>query len=243
MQKTIGIIPSRFDSSRFPGKPLADIAGKTLIQRTYENACRCPVLDEIYIATDNKKIYDHTVSFGAKTVMTSPACPTGTDRIVEALESIDLSDEAIVLNIQGDSPLLEPTVLESVALHLQSRPLDVCSTAACPIRDEKEAKSPDVVKCVLDKSHYAMYFSRSIIPYSAFERGRLYHHLGIYGYRLEFLRHFATLRETPLQMAEDLEQLKILEHGFRIKVSIVESSSFGVDKPEDVEKVKRVLCQ
>ncbi len=243
MSRVIGIIPARYGSSRFPGKPLAKINGKTLIQRTYENAGRCSLIGDIYVATDDARIAEHVESFGARAIMTSPLCPTGTERVVEALKGMDLPEDAIILNIQGDTPLLETYIFEEVIEALRNNPLDVMATAACPIVNEEEAKDPNIVKCVLDKSLHAMYFSRSTIPYPAKETCRCFHHLGIYAYRYEFICHYATLSPTPLQKAEDLEQLKILEHGFRIKVALVKSSSFGVDRPEDIRKIQQYICQ
>ncbi len=243
MSRVIGIIPARYGSSRFPGKPLAEINGKTLIQRTYENAKRCSLIDNIYIATDDARIAEHVESFGTRAIMTSPLCLTGTERVVEALEGMDLPQDAIILNIQGDTPLLETHIFEEVIQALRDNPLDAVATAACPIANEVEAKDPHIVKCVLDKSRHALYFSRSMIPYSTKESCLCYHHLGIYAYRCEFIRHYATLSPTPLQKAEDLEQLKILEHGFRIKVALVKSSSFGVDRPEDIGKIQQFICQ
>jgi 3-deoxy-manno-octulosonate cytidylyltransferase (CMP-KDO synthetase) len=244
MSKIIGIIPARYGSKRFPGKPLADIDGKSLLQRTYENAVRCKIIDELYVATDDIRIAHHAEKFGAKAIMTSEMCPTGTERLVEALKSLKITDDdPIIVNVQGDIPLLEPAVFKAVVKLLQNHPLEVIATAVCPIESEAEADDPHIVKCVLDKTGHAMYFSRSKIPYSPIEGCPRYHHLGIYAYRYEFIRHYAKLEPTPLQRAEDLEQLKILEHGFRIKAALVESGSFGIDRPEDIEKMKQVLWQ
>ncbi|NGX42451.1 MAG: 3-deoxy-manno-octulosonate cytidylyltransferase [Chlamydiae bacterium] len=241
--RILGMIPARFGSRRFPGKPLAMIAGKSLIQRTYENAKKCNLLSDLIVATDDKRIYDHVLGFDGQAVMTSQDCPTGTERLAEAVKNNnELSDTDIVVNIQGDEPFLGLDVIESVVNILQNAEM---STAVVPIHDEKEAYDPSVNKCVLDKQGYALYFSRTLIPNG--HTGKwdpkitYYKHLGIYGYRKGFLLRYAELAPTPLQMSEDLEQLKVLEHGFRIKVAVVENDSVGIDTPEDIKKVEQTL--
>lgn len=244
--KTVGMIPARFGSTRFPGKPLAIIAGKTLIQRTYENAKRCRLLDDVVVATDDNRIFDHVVGFGGKAVMTPPECPTGTERLAEAVrDNEQFSDYAAVINIQGDEPLLEPEVIGSVIEKLLEDETAVMSTAAAKISSKEEAENYSVVKCVIDQNGKALYFSRTLIPNGhggEWQKDVTYYkHLGIYGYRRDFLMHYADLEPTPLQLAEDLEQLKVLENGYRIKVAIVESSSIGVDRPEDVKQIEQLL--
>ncbi|NGX58069.1 MAG: 3-deoxy-manno-octulosonate cytidylyltransferase [Chlamydiae bacterium] len=237
--QVIGIIPARYGSRRFPGKPLASIAGKSLIQRTYENAKKCSLFNHLIVATEDQRIYDHVLEFQGEVVMTSPDSPTGTERVVEALSQIQAPDDAIIVNIQGDVPLLETLVIEEVVNLLIQNEQEVMSTAVVPITQEAEALDPHIVKCILDKTNHALYFSRGLIPCGEFRQDVVYyHHLGIYAYRKEFVRHYMTLDPTPLQMAEDLEQLKVLEHGFRIKVAIVESTSFGVDRPQDIKRVE-----
>ena len=242
--KIIGMIPARYESSRFPGKPLSLISGKSLIQRTYENSIRCKLLDDVVVATDDDRILKHVESFGGKAVMTSPNCPTGTERLSEAIHA-NFKDADIIINIQGDEPLLEPEVIQKVGEELTKDPVAVMSTAVVKIISEEEAYSRSVNKCVMDSDGNALYFSRSLIPggHSGKWNSNLtyYKHLGIYGYRRDFLFHYAELSPTPLQIAEDLEQLKVLEHGFRIKVAVVESQSIGVDTPEDINKVERML--
>lgn len=242
--RIIGMIPARFGSSRFPGKPLVQISGKSLIQRTYENAMRCNFLQDIYVATDDERIFSHVEGFGGKAVMTSVDCPTGTERLAEAIR-LNFKDVDIVINIQGDEPLLEPEVIREVGQILLDDPIAVMSTAAVRISSEEDALNRSVNKCVIDAQGNALYFSRSLIPGGHSGKwdpqGIYYKHLGIYGYRRDFLLHYADLEATPLQLAEDLEQLKVLEHGFRIKVAVVDSRSIGVDTPEDVIKVERNL--
>ena len=245
-QKIIGIIPARYGSTRFPGKILAPIAGKTLIQRTYENASQNSILQQLIIATDDDRIYDHVETFGAKAVMTSITCPTGTDRLVEAVKhSLNLAGADIIVNIQGDEPCLDPQIITQIVTLLINDPEAVMSTAAIQIHSEEEAHNPSAVKCVIDSQQNALYFSRALIP--AGHSGRMlpntayYRHIGIYAYRAHFLLKYADLPKTPSQLAEDLEQLKVIEHGFRIKVAIVDSFSIGVDTPKDIQKVEQWL--
>lgn len=244
--KVIAVIPARFGSTRFPGKMLAPISSKSLIQRTYENARTSPLFDEVVIATDDKRIYDHVESFGARAFYTSPDCLTGTDRIIEVIQKGHFKDADCILNIQGDIPLLEPSVMQNVVDALLNDSSASVSTAVISIKSLEELLNPSIVKCVMDNKQRAMYFSRSPIP--GVPSGKFntstnyYHHLGVYGYRPEFLLELAQLPPTPLQLAEDLEQLKILENGYRIAVAIVDSASFGVDHPEDIKKVEHILC-
>lgn len=244
--KTLGIIPARFGSTRFPGKPLALIDGKTLIQRTYENAKKCQALDDLVVATDDAAIFKHVIHFGGKAVMTSSNCPTGTERLAEVIRNNEgFSEYEAIINIQGDEPFLESEVIDQVIQKLFEDELAVMSTAVTKLRSKEEAENSSVNKCVMDRQGNALYFSRSLIPSGhtgAWQPNVTYYkHLGIYGYRRDFLLHYAELQPTPLQLAEDLEQLKVLEHGFRIKVAIVESSSIGIDKPEDINKIRHLL--
>lgn len=246
--KVIGMIPARFASTRFPGKPLALIKGKTLIQRTYENAKNSKSLDEVIVATDHPGIFDHVKEFGGEVVMTSPDCPTGSDRMAEVLQKESrFKDIEIAVNIQGDEPCLESFVIDEVVKILLNDPEAVMSTAVMKIVSEEEAYSSSVPKCTFDLHQNALYFSRALIPSSKAQRFNpetaYYKHIGIYGFRRDFLLKYGQLPRTPLQLAEDLEQLKVLEHGYRIKTAIVESKSIGVDLPEDIQKVERLLCK
>jgi 3-deoxy-manno-octulosonate cytidylyltransferase (CMP-KDO synthetase) len=242
--KVIGIIPARFGSKRFPGKTLADINGKTLVQCTYENALLSKSLEALYVATDDQRIMEAVVNFGGRAILTSPSCPTGSDRLAEVLRMPEFSEVEVVMNIQGDEPCLEPEVIDQVIAALISDPLASMSTACMPIHSQEESDNPNCVKCVLDLQGNALYFSRARIPAGFDCQLKNYNkHLGVYAYRKEFLLHYAALPPTPLQLAEDLEQLKVLEHGFRIKVAKVNSQSIGVDTPEDLIKVKSRLCR
>lgn len=244
----VAIIPARYGSTRFPGKILASIRGKTLIQRTYENAARCPLLDQIIIATDDDRIYDHVTSFGGKAVMSPSDCATGSDRLAYVVDQSPILQKAsVIVNIQGDEPCIDPLVTTSIISILQQDRTAVMSTAVVPIETEEEAANPSDVKCVLDLHGNVMYFSRSLIPGSfckTFRSNTIYYkHLGIYAYRPQFLLTYRDLPMTPLQQAEDLEQLKVLEHGYKIKAAIVNSTSVGVNTPEDIKKVEQELCK
>jgi 3-deoxy-manno-octulosonate cytidylyltransferase (CMP-KDO synthetase) len=243
MVKVIGIIPARYGSTRLPGKPLIQISGKSLIQRTYENAQNCSSLDKIIVATDDERIADHVRSFGGNVVMTAAACPTGTDRIIDALKQSQLADSDIIINIQGDEPTLESDVIEKVINALKNDQEAVVSTAA--VLSKEDPSNPSVVKCVFDQKGHAIYFSRSLIPGGKSGQWRpeipYYKHLGIYGYRVGFLKIYSSLKHTPLQIAEDLEQLKIIENGYKIAIAIVKSNAIGVDTPEDIKKIEKLL--
>lgn len=243
---TLGIIPARYGSSRFPGKPLVPILGKSLIQRTYENAQKCETLDELVVATDDRRIFDHVRSFGGNVVMSGLNCPTGTDRIVDVLHACRNYDSfSIIVNIQGDEPCLSPSTLQAVIHTLLLSDAEV-ATAVTPL-PETEATSSHIVKCVMDQQGHALYFSRALIPSGknlAFRTNvPYYRHIGLYAFKRPFLMQYPHLPPTPLQLAEDLEQLKILELGYRIKTAIVDDVSLGVDTPEDIKKVEQYLCQ
>jgi 3-deoxy-manno-octulosonate cytidylyltransferase (CMP-KDO synthetase) len=240
----LAIIPARYGSTRFPGKPLIEIQGKTLIQRTYENTKRCKSLSDIIVATDDQRIYDHVQGFGGHVIMTPTACPTGTDRLAYVLENDpSLQKAEIIVNVQGDEPCLDPIVITHLAEVLQSDPSAVMSTAVVKLQED-EAANPSDVKCVLALDGTVLYFSRALIPGGKYRKEVLYYkHVGIYAYRPDFLLKYAKLPMTPLQIAEDLEQLKVLEHGYKIKAAIVESASAGVNIPEDIKKVEQDLCK
>lgn len=244
----VGIIPARFGSTRFPGKPLVKILDKTLIQHTYENALKCSDLEKIIIATDDARIYDHVRSFGGDVIMTPETCETGTDRLAYVVaHHPNLRSAEIIVNIQGDEPCLDPQAIASIIKVLQSDEQAHMSTAIMPIQHEEEAHNPNDVKCVIDLNGNALYFSRSFLPGNKtlkFQKNMAYYkHIGIYAYRPDFLLHYATLPSTPLQLAEDLEQLKVLEHGYKIKTAIINSVNVGVNTPEDIKKVEQEICK
>lgn len=244
--RVIAIIPARYASSRFPGKMLAPIMGKSLLQRTYEQVKSCSLISDILIATDEPIIQEHVMSFGGKAVMTSTNHPTGSDRIIEVLaKHPELTQGSIILNVQGDEPCISPTTLTSVCQALIDNPQECMATVAVKITDPTEIQSPSVVKCVMDIHDNALYFSRSPIP-GIKPLGKhlpfYYKHMGIYAFRREFLLTYGTLPQTPLQLVEDLEQLKVLEAGYKIKVVYADECSPAVDIPEDIQRVTEWLC-
>ncbi len=247
-EEIIGIIPARYGSTRFPGKPLFPILGKTLLQRTYENAKRAASLSEVIVATDDQRIFDHVKSFNGQVVMTSPDCPTGTDRLAEVLRlHPEWMQAAVIVNIQGDEPCLEPQAINLAADALLNDSNGHMSTVVTPLLSEEDAFNPSIVKCVMDQKGNALYFSRTLIPSNkrqCFEPQTSYfRHLGLYAYRPAFVLEYQQLSPTPLQLEEDLEQLKVLEHGYRIKVAVVDHVSIGVDTPEDIHKIEQWLCK
>ena len=242
--KIIGIIPARYGSTRFPGKPLAIIAGKPLIQRVVEQCRKAKLLGEVIVATDDARIRDLAQKF-CRVEMTSPAHPSGSDRIAEVAGKI--SCDAVV-NIQGDEPLIEPSVIDAVAGALAENEM---STAATRIKNPAELDNPNVVKVVVNAAGRALYFSRRTIPYLREAASRpvpeqlaafpFLKHLGIYGYRRDTLLRLVKFPVSPLEAAEKLEQLRALENGVPIAVVQVTYDSVGVDAPEDVEWVERFL--
>ena len=239
------IIPARLNSSRFPKKLLALAGGKTVLQRTYECALGSKKIENLFVATDSDEIADHVRQFGGTVIRTSPTCPSGTDRIIEALQNEpSLKESSIILNLQGDHPLTSPETLDEIAALLLSDPEASIATAARPLKTRDEYLSPHCVKCVIDRFKNALYFSRSPIPYTKNHEiipSSGYLHIGLYGYRPSFLHVLSTLANSDLQRFEDLEQLKTLEMGYRIKVAIVEDRALGIDTPEDLNKLKNLL--
>jgi 3-deoxy-manno-octulosonate cytidylyltransferase (CMP-KDO synthetase) len=241
--KIFAFIPVRYESTRFEGKPLDQIAGKPMIQHVYERAVSCPELDQVYVATDNERISACVHEFGGRAIMTEKSHRCGTDRISEAAEKMGLEKGDIVINIQGDQPkfhqshmgqLIEPLVAD------RSIPM---TTLKWRFGDESEIQSPKDVMVVTDRQGFAIYFSRFPIPF--FRNGKsekvYYKHLGLYGFRMDFLTQFARLPEGVLESAEKLEQLRALEHGFKIKVMETPFDSYEVDFPEDAKKVEKML--
>lgn len=227
---------------------LSKIGEKTLLQHTYENAKKFSSLDQLIIATDHQDIFDHVKMFGGEVVMTPIHCLTGTDRLVEVIKKMpELPDDAIIVNIQGDEPCLSPDVISSLVDLLKKSPEAVMSTACVKIENEEEAFSRSIVKCVFDKNHNALYFTRALIPAGHQEKKQAgvtyYRHMGVYAYRKEFLLRYSDIPASSLQLAEDLEQLKVLENGYKIKIAVVDHLSIGVDHPEDIQKVEQWLCK
>lgn len=241
------IIPARYGSSRFPGKPLAPILGKSLIQRTYEQVQRSPLLKSIIVATDDQRILEHVESFGGRAIMTPVGCVTGTDRLACTLKLLpELETYDYIFNIQGDEPLIDPAILQGLFEKLQLDPEAVMATPITPIKTSEEACNGSIVKCVRALNGRALYFSRALIPCGhtpqELKHPPYYRHLGVYAYRRKFLQLYTELPPTPLQLAEDLEQLKVLEHGYAISTLVVETPSVGVDHPEDIQRLEEILC-
>lgn len=236
----IGLIPARWGSSRFPGKPLHPIAGKPLVQHVWERVSLCSRLDDIAIATDDKRIFDAALAFGAKAIMTYPDHPSGSDRLAEAVQTFPSATH--VVNIQGDEPLIDPALIDRLAGALVADPALSMATVACPIGQEDDLNNPNIVKVALAGNGDALYFSRSVIPYARNARVTpALRHLGIYAYRRDFLENYVRWEPTPLEKTESLEQLRALENGARIRVILTDHVSVGVDTPEQAVQVEQIL--
>lgn len=239
----IAFIPSRFGSSRFPGKPLAVISGKPMIQHVYTCAAKCPDISEVYVTTDDDRIFKCVEEFGGKAIMTKEKHPSGTDRIAEAVEKLGLADDDIIVNIQGDQPVFEPSVISDMVKPLTEDETLPMSTLKYRITDPGEVSNSNIVKVVTDNTDYALYFSRSMIPFyreNPPDR-KHYKHLGFYAYRKAFILEFSRLKGGLLENAEKLEQLRAIENGYRIKVIEATSDSIEVDAPEDIMKVENLI--
>ena len=241
MSEVTVIIPARWASTRFPGKPLVKLRGKPLVQHVWERANRAKRVGRIIIATDDMRIAEAAFDFGAEVALTSPKHPTGTDRLAEVVQQ--LKSASIILNVQGDEPDIAPSTIDRLVEALQDDPKLGMVTAANPLADPADVQDPNVVKVVADLAGRALYFSRSVIPYDRDGRGRVRYlrHQGIYGYRRKVLLGFVKWKPTPLEQAEKLEQLRALEHGIAIGVIVVRRGSVGVDVPADVAKAERAL--
>ena len=236
--KVIAIIPARLAATRLPNKPLLDIAGKPMIQWVYERAKGVTLLDDVLVATPDEEIFECVESFGGKAVMTSPAHRSGTDRLAEAAENLDAD---LILNIQGDEPLLDPGSIEALAEKMMRLPDAPMGSLMCRLEAEEE-DNPAVVKVVTDKEGFALYFSRARIPYPRDrEAAEARKHIGIYAYRRDFLLAFPNMEPTPLERAESLEQLRALENGYKIMMVETDFSPTSVDTPEDLERVRKTL--
>lgn len=233
----VAVIPARYQSSRFPGKPLALIAGKTLLQRTFDSVAKCTALDAIVVVTDDVRIYEHARLFGAKVVMTAEECKNGTERIIDAIiRDRELAQYEIYINVQGDEPCIASSSIAQLVDIMQNNPQEYMATAVTALEKEADIFNKGIVKCVKNLADYALYFSRAPLPLS-------YKHVGIYAFRKHFLLEYGKMSNTPLQQLEDLEQLKVLEHGYQIKTVVVDTPSIHVDYPEDIQKVEQWLKQ
>ncbi len=240
MGKTAIIIPARYGSSRLEGKPLLKVAGKSVIQWVYEKAKASKYADMIIVATDDERIYNEVKSFGGEVEMTSVDHKCGSDRIMELVSRHP--EIAYICNLQGDEPLIKPESIDEVIKNVKEDEQADISTLIRVLTDDEEINNPNLVKCVIDKNNFALYFSRSKIP---FERNtgiaKFYGHLGIYGYKRAALEAMTTLEQTPLEKTESLEQLRALENGMKIKTSIVDFVPVGIDTREDLEKFKQII--
>lgn len=243
--KVACVIPARMNSSRFPGKLLQAVLGKSVLRRTFENARKVSHLDPLCVATDDEEIAEHVRSFGGRVVITSSLPRDGTQRAIEAMRACpSLSEASSLMVLQGDNPAVSPETIERISRALQEDPEAVLSTGASPIQTREEYLSPHIVKCVLDQRGRALYFSRSPIPYFPPDSAiSSLVHVGIYCYRRQFLETLSSIQETPLQKHEDLEQLKVLEAGYRIAVALVQEKAPSVDTPSDLVKLEEYLCK
>jgi 3-deoxy-manno-octulosonate cytidylyltransferase (CMP-KDO synthetase) len=241
MPEVTAIIPARWASTRFPGKPLVELRGKPLVRHVWERALRAKLVDRVIVATDDMRIAEAAFDFGAEVALTSSKHPTGTDRLAEV--ALRLKSSPIILNVQGDEPDIAPSTIDRLARALQDDPKLGMVTAANPITAPADIANPNVVKVVTDLAGRALYFSRSVIPHDRDGRGGIKYlrHQGIYGYRRKVLLDFVQWKPTPLEKAEKLEQLRALEHGVAIGVIVVKKGSVGVDVPADVAKAARAL--
>jgi 3-deoxy-manno-octulosonate cytidylyltransferase (CMP-KDO synthetase) len=245
-QTVIAVIPSRYGSERLPGKPLADIGGKPMIQHVYERASEATLVNEVLVATDDERIADVVQAFGGAAVVTPSDIKSGTDRIAFVSRSLHGAD--IIVNVQGDEPLIPPAMIdEAVQPLLRDRSITT-GTIIRKIDTEADLFNPSIPKVAVDNEGTCLYFSRSPIPHYRdaaapdwLSRHTYYRHIGLYVFRRDFLLRFATLPQTPLELAEQLEQLRILEHGFQIKAVVTSHDSVSVDTPEDLDRVRKMV--
>lgn len=242
--KFVGIIPARYASTRFPGKPLAMLGGKTVIQRVYEQVKDC--FEEVYVATDDNRIADCVRGFGGQVVMTSEACNNGTERCLDAYRNLGIECDVIV-NIQGDEPFIQHRQVEALKSCFDTPETDI-ATLVKPFEKEdglERLECPNSPKVVMNTNGFAIYFSRSVIPYLRgvekeqwLEKHTFYKHLGIYAYKVSVLEKITTLPQSPMEKAESLEQLRWLENGYKIRVGVTDIETVGIDTPEDLERAK-----
>lgn len=236
--RVVGVIPARYGSSRFPGKPLALIHNKPMIQHVYERVSQSRLIDAVVVATDHEKIRDAVLAFGGQVVMTRTDHETGSDRMAEVTTKIEGD---IYVNIQGDEPLMSPELIDSIIEVAKNAPGAVV-TAKTEIKDIEDIHNPNVVKVISGKNDYAIYFSRSCVPYNRANKDHIYYkHLGIYSYPKNIINEFVKLPQSPLEEVEMLEQLRLIENGYPIKVLETDYDAVGVDTPEDIQKVEQKL--
>lgn len=240
MKRIVAVIPARYQSSRFPGKPLSLIAGKIMIQWVYEQVKKVAGMDEVIVATDDERIYNEVRQFQGIAVMTGE-CNCGTERVYKAIQGYQCD---IVINVQGDEPLIKPEMINEL-IDVFSDDGVIMATLCKEITKFEDLHNPNIVKVVRDKKENAIYFSRYSIPYDrdAQRNVKYFKHIGIYGYKKDFLKEYIQMEKTPLEMAENLEQLRILENGYKIRVKETKYDSMGVDTPEDVCKIEKEMIR
>ncbi len=250
---TICVIPARYSSTRFPGKPLAFLKDKPLIQHVYEQAKVSKLIDEVFVATDDSAIFKAVEQFSGKVIMTSPKHLSGTDRVAEAVDKLikegyNLQENSIIINLQGDEPLIKVEMIDQL-IKLMKKGNNFIGTLAKKIEKQSDFHNPNIVKVVFDRNGYALYFSRSPIPFhrekfikGASQKNFMYKHIGIYGYSVKILKKFVKLPQSELEKIESLEQLRALENGIKIKVRITEYDSFGIDTPDDLRIAEELFA-
>lgn len=239
--RVLCVIPARYASTRLPGKPLKDIAGKPMVVRVYERASQAQRVAETIVATDDQRILQAVEQAGGEAMLTRADHPTGTDRLAEVAAAHPEAD--LIINVQGDEPLIEPSLIDALAAAFDDDAELAMATVKTEITDEAEQQNPNNVKVVTDKNGYALYFSRSLLPYPRHAGTPVYKHIGIYAYKRDFLLQYAQMATTPLEQAESLEQLRALENGYRIKVIETKAHFVGVDTAEDLAKVRAIYAR
>jgi 3-deoxy-manno-octulosonate cytidylyltransferase (CMP-KDO synthetase) len=244
--KAIGVIPARWGATRFEGKVIADLLGKPVIQHVWENARKARTLDDLVVACDDERIAQVVESFGGKAVYTSPNQPSGTDRLAEVVNPLDIK---IAVNIQGNEPLVKPIMIDNLVLALEEEKEAQMATIIKRVEDESELTNSNVVKAVVDKNGYALYFSRYAIPYNRTgetdpkKRPVYYKHIGLYAFTKDFLFTFRNLPHSSLENAEKLEQLRALEYGYKIKTVETKFDTIGIDRPEDIRRAEEAILR
>jgi 3-deoxy-manno-octulosonate cytidylyltransferase (CMP-KDO synthetase) len=244
--KSIGVIPARWGATRFEGKVLATLLGKSVIQHVWENAKKAKTLDDLIVACDDERILKAVEAFGGKAVYTSPNQPSGTDRLAEVVNPLDVD---IAVNIQGDEPLVKPIMIDNLVIALKDEKAAQMATIIKKVEDEAELTNSNVVKVVVDKNGYALYFSRYAIPYNRTgetdekKRPTYFKHIGLYAFTKDFLFTFRNLPNSSLESAEKLEQLRVLENGYKIKTVETKFDTVGIDRPEDLKRAEEALLK
>jgi 3-deoxy-manno-octulosonate cytidylyltransferase (CMP-KDO synthetase) len=240
--KVLCVIPARYACTRLPGKPLALIAGKPMIQHVYERASRAAIPSEVVVATDSELVAEAVRNFGGKVMMTSPEHPSGTDRLAEV--ALSYGDADVIINVQGDEPMIPPEIIDRLAQAFEDNE-DLNMATLKTVMDEADYNNPNTVKVVTDQNGYALYFSRSLLPYPRNKTAdfKVYKHVGIYAYRRSFLLSYAAYEPTPLEQIEGLEQLRVLENGERIKVLECKFKGIGIDTPEDLAAINALFIR